>query len=112
MEPHLERVEVEGAVTDDDDLPVERRTGRQPLTQLRELGEVAQERPGVAAPEVELPSNLLEDAAEAVPFGLVLPVVPLGKLVDELRLHGREGKRARWHGGAGYPRNQVQPFPV
>ena len=92
VEPHLERVEVEAALSLDDDLAVERGALRQPFAELDELREVAQERPAVAAPEVHLTVRVLEDAAEAVPLRLVLPAVALGKLVHQLRLHGRVGR--------------------
>ncbi len=92
MEPHLELVEVERALGLDHDLPVERRVGRQPLAELAELREVAQERPAVPAPEPDAAAEVLEDAAEAVPLRLVLPAVALRELRDELGLHGREGK--------------------
>ena len=70
------------------------RGGRQ-LAERRQLREVAQERSPVAAPQVELAVEVLGDAAEPVPLGLVLPAVALRKRVHELRLHGRERKFLR-----------------
>ena len=56
-----------------------------------ELGEVAEQRALVPAPERELAAVVLEHSAEAVPFGLVLPALALGHLLDEESLHGWEG---------------------
>ena len=80
VEPHLERVEVERAVADDHDLPVHRRPRRKQLSERRQLGEVAEERARVPAPEVELALEVLPDPAEAVPLGLELPAVAFGEL--------------------------------
>ena len=93
MQPHLHRVEVEDAVALDDDLAVERRERRQELLERSQLREVAQQRPRVARPEPELARAVLEQAAEAVPLRLVLPLVALGQLADELGLHRRERDR-------------------
>ena len=83
MEPHLHRVEVEDAVALDDDLAVESGEWRKQLLERAQLGEVAQERPRVARPEAKLAGSVLEEAAEAVPLRLVLP------------LAARRGARAR-----------------
>ena len=64
---------------------------RQRNAELAQLGEVAQQRAAVAAPERELTAIVLEHAAKAVPLGLVLPAVAARKLLHELCLHGREG---------------------
>jgi hypothetical protein len=82
MEAHLQRVEVERAVACDDDLPVDRRVRLQFLAECLELGEITEEGAAVTAPEMELARHVLEDPAETVPFGLVLPAVRLGQLVD------------------------------
>ena len=62
-------------VAADHDLAVERGVGRQQIAERAQLGEVAQQRPAVAAPERELAAVVLEHAAEAVPLRLVLPTV-------------------------------------
>ena len=93
MQAHLHRVEVEDAVALDHDLAVERRERRQELLERSQLGEVAQQRPRVPRPEPELAGAVLEEAAEAVPLRLVLPLVALGQLADELGLHRRERDR-------------------
>ena len=90
VEPHLHRVEVETAVALDHDLAVERGVGREEVAERAQLGEVAEQRPLVPAPERELAAVVLEHAAEAVPLRLVLPAVALGQLADELCLHRRE----------------------
>src|ERR671937_114061 len=54
MPPQLHRVEVQHAVALDHDLAVERRVRRQELAELSQLREVAEQRPGVAAPDGEL----------------------------------------------------------
>ena len=51
VQPHLHRVEVEHAVARDHDLAVERRVWRQQVAERPQLGEVAQQRPLLAAPE-------------------------------------------------------------
>src|SRR5205823_4377005 len=62
-----------------------------------QLREVAEQRARVAAPEVELALQVLEDAAEAVPLRFVLPAVGLGQPLDQLRLHRREREVSRRH---------------
>ena len=64
---------------------------------LLELREVPQKGSPVSAPESQAAADILEDAAEAVPLRLVLPVAGR-QLVDELGLHGRERELARRHG--------------
>ncbi len=56
-----------------------------------ELRKVAEEGPRVSRPEPELAAHVLEDAPEAVPLRLVLPVLARRELADELGFHGREG---------------------
>ncbi len=90
VEPQLHRVEVERTVALDHDLAVERRMRGKPFADGPQLREVAQERAAVPAPEGERAAVVLEDAAEAVPLGLVPPAVAGREVVDELRLHRRE----------------------
>ena len=90
VESHLHGVEVEDSVPGDHDFAVERRVGRKQFAERAQLGEVAQQRPLLARPESELAAVILEDPAEAVPLGLVLPAVALGELGDGLGLHRRE----------------------
>ena len=94
VQPHLHGVEVEHALALDHDLAVERGLRRQELRERLELGEVAEQRPRVSRPEPKVAAGILEQAAEAVPLRLVLPLLPLRELADELRLHRREGDRA------------------
>ena len=93
VEPRLHRVEVEDAVALDHDLAVERRERRQQLLERPQLGEVAEQRTRVPRPEPQLAGAVLEQAAEAVPLRLVLPLVALGQLAHELGLHRRERDR-------------------
>ena len=93
MQASLHRVEVEDAVSLDDDLSVERRALRQELLERPKLGEVAQERSRISRPEPELTGRVLEDPSEAVPLRLVLPAVGLGQLANELCLHRWERDR-------------------
>jgi len=95
MEAHLQRVEVESAVALDDDLAVQGRARREPLAELLQLREITEERSAVTTPEMQFPRHVLEDAAKAVPFRLVLPAVPPGQLVDEFCLHRRKGELGR-----------------
>ena len=97
VEAHLELVELEPAVARDDDLAVQRRLRRQELADLLELGEVAQQRPPVPAPQAQAAAEVLEHAAEAVPLRLVLPVAGW-QLSDELRFHRRERECFGRHG--------------
>ena len=90
VEPRLHRVEVEDAVADDHDLAVEARAGREQLAERHELGEVAEERPRVPRPEAKLAGGVLEEAAEAVPLRLVLPLVAVRELTHELGFHRGE----------------------
>ena len=90
VEPRLHRVEVEDAVADDHDLAVEARAGREQLAERHELGEVAEERPRVPRPEAKLAGGVLEEAAEAVPLRLVLPLVAVRQLTHELGFHRGE----------------------
>ena len=91
MEAVLHRVEVEVALALDDDLAVERGVRREQLAEWPQLGEVAQQRTSVAAPQRELAVVVLEHAAEAVPLRLVLPLRAGRYLLDQLRLLRREG---------------------
>ena len=86
MQPHLHRVEVQRAVARDHDLPVERRVGREQLSDPPQLGEVAQQRAAVPRPQCELAAVVLEHATEAVPLGLVAPCALLGLYRDDGRL--------------------------
>ncbi len=84
MQPHLHGVEVEHALALDHDLAVERGLRRQELRERLELGEVAEQRPRVPRPEPQVAARVLEQAAEAVPLRLVLPLLPLRELANEL----------------------------
>ena len=57
------------------------------LQRLDQLGEVPGERPLVAARELDTVAVAEHDAAEAVPFRLVVPSVADGNLVSGLRQH-------------------------
>ena len=93
MEPRLHRVEVEDAVPLDDDLAVERGERWEELLERPELREVAKEWPRVPRPQPQVAGAVLEEASEAVPLRLVLPLVALGQVADELGLHRRERDR-------------------
>src|SRR6185312_8543977 len=99
VEPQLHGVEVEDAVALDHDLSVERRVWRQQLADRPQLREVAQQWPGVSAPDRQLALQVLHHPAKAVPLRLVLPVA-LGKLGDELGFHRREGEVSGRHSSA------------
>jgi hypothetical protein len=101
VQAHLHRVEVEHAVALDHDLAVERGVGREELAERAQLGEVAEKRPTVPAPEGKLAAVVLEHTAETVPLRLVLPAVGGGQVSDELRLHGREGHVWSGHAAEG-----------
>ena len=90
VEPHLKRVEVEPAVPLDHDLTVDSGPGRHAVAERTQLGEVTQQRAGIAAPEAELAVEVLEDAAEPVPLRLVPPAIARRQSVDELGLHRGE----------------------
>ena len=65
-----------------------------------QVGEVAIERPRVAALDVDLAGAAAkDDGAKPVPLGLVEPALALGKLVGELREHGLDRRRDRGDGG-------------
>src|SRR5512132_2597899 len=86
MEPHLHEIELETSLLLDDDLAVERGVGWQTLAERAELGEVAEERTAVAAPETKRATVVLEHTAEAVPLRLVPDVRPGRERLDEERL--------------------------
>ena len=100
MDPLQQRVEVEAAAVAVghhdlavDDAPV----GQSLEERLEQLGEVAVERPLVAAGELDLVAVAEHDAAEAVPLRLVQPPVAGRDLAGELRQHrlDRRGQRQR-----------------
>src|SRR5205814_8480873 len=86
--------ELEPAVELDDDLAVQRRVGWQEIAELSQLRKISKQRPLVSTPERELSAVVLEHAAKAVPFRLVLPALALGELFHELRFH-RRGRHGR-----------------
>src|SRR5215203_490840 len=91
MQPCQQRDEVEVFATSDDELAIE----HEPLVRQRQqgvddLGEVARERPLVAAAQVNLAAIAEREAAEAVPLRLV-EVVAARQLAREPRQHRREG---------------------
>ncbi len=72
VDAEQQRVEVEPAVGDDDDLAVEHAArGQRRAQRGLELGEVATERLLVAALDVDVVAGLEHERAEAVPLGLV-----------------------------------------
>ena len=94
MDAEEQLVERERTVVRDDDFSVQHEVrclhGEKRLDQL---GEVARERLSCLGHQVDLVAIAEGEAAEAVPLRLVLPFAAGGKLVDELRLHGRVGPR-------------------
>src|SRR5689334_2593422 len=89
MEPHLERVEVEMPLVSNDEFAIDNETcRRQPLEPLDDLRKISAERLARFGAQIDLIAGLESEAAEAVPFGLVLPAAVLGREVgNELRLH-------------------------
>ena len=65
-------------------------SGRAPAQRLDQLGEVAGERPLVAAAQLDLVAVAEHDAAESVPLRLVDEAVGPGQLAGQLGQHGRD----------------------
>jgi hypothetical protein len=109
VEPREERLEVEAAVVDDDELAVEDDVGgaAQLAERVHDLGEVPCERPLVAASEVDVLPVPERETAEAVPFRLVEEPVER-QLAGEAGQHGLDrrddaiahGARVPVRGGA------------
>ena len=93
MDPEQERIEVEAAGSGDHHLAVDHDPGRQGGHQGRhELGEVALQRPQVAALQDQLVAVPEDEAAEAVPLRLVCPPIAVRQRClrrGEHRLQGR-----------------------
>ena len=103
-----EGVEVEPAGPGDDDLAVQHAARRELASQrLDELGEVAGERLLVAAAEGDVVAVAEDDAAEAVPLGLVEEPRLARQLAGELGQHGCDGRTD----GAGSRRRLVRGGP-
>src|SRR5207248_10981722 len=91
VDAEQERLEIEAARAGDDDLAVEDAAGGNLASgRLAELREVAVERPLLAALQVWLAAVPEDEAAEAVPFRLVEPVLAGGNVLGPLRQHGVE----------------------
>src|SRR5262249_17581936 len=99
-------VERERAVARHHDLAVEHEfVGWQRPHRLDQLGEIAGERLTRLRLQVDARPTAIDQAAEAVPLRLVLPLRTGWNLVDRLSLHGRKWRPQRKrHGG---PRRYV-----
>src|SRR5207248_4937020 len=108
VDAEQERLEIEAARAGDDDLGVEDAAGGNLASErLAELREVAGERPLLAALQVWLAAVPEDEAAEAVPFRLVEPVLAGGNVLGQLRQHGVE--RRTDHRGTLASWNRAQP---
>ena len=75
MQPHLQRIERERAIHLDDDLTVDHEISGLQNTQHRDdFRKVSAERLARLCPQVDLIASFEGKAAEAVPFGFVLPL--------------------------------------
>jgi hypothetical protein len=98
MDALEQRVEVQSTVVGvgDHDLAIDDAAIGQLLEQrFDQLGEVARERPFVAAGEFDLVAVAEHDAAKAVPLGFVQPPVAVGNDVGRLGQHGRDRRSDR-----------------
>ena len=96
VDPLQQGVEVETRLAGDHDLAVEDATLRHIRQQrLDELGEVARERLRVATAELHLRTVTEDQAAKAVPLGLVEQAATLRHLSAELCQHGGHGRHDR-----------------
>ena len=97
MDPLQQRLEVQPVAARDDDLAVDHALlGQVRLHRGDDLGEVAGQRPLVAAAELDLVAVAEDDAAEAVPLRLVEQPVAggqLGRGLGQHRLHRREQRQ-------------------
>jgi hypothetical protein len=96
MQPQLERVEVEPGRGRDDDLPIDHAVRREPLEQgVVQLGEVAVQRPQVAALDVDVRCPPKDDGPEAVPLRLVQEGALRRDRLGQCCEHRRDGGRQR-----------------
>jgi len=99
VETELEGVEVEAARTGDDDLAVDHGLlGKGCAERVEELREIALQGQAVAALQVERFALAEDDAAEAIPLGLVDETGCGGDLVRGAAEHGLEGRVECGHG--------------
>ena len=105
----LQRVEVQARRTGHDQLAVDRRSARAGASCSADdqLGEVAGERPLVAAAQLDLVAVAEHEAAEAVPLRLVQPAVALGQGGGGLGQHRCDGG----HDGQVAPRSLAHREP-
>src|SRR5688500_8775812 len=83
-------VEREGSVDRNHDFAIDHESSRTDLAHdLDDVGEIARERLSRLRNEIDAISITKHEAAESIPFRLVLPLTSRRKLVDEKRLHGR-----------------------
>ncbi len=100
MEAHLQRVEREPAADLDDELAVDDEAlERQPAEEGQRLREKAAERLAGLAAQLDRLALLEREAAESVPFRLVLPLaIVVGERLGGARLHrlrvGRQAERS------------------
>jgi len=96
MDAHEQLVERQRIAFGNHELAVEDEArGRQLGDRGDDLGEIALERLPALRPQMHVRRVLEREAAESVPFGLVLPRVPLGQRGDRFRLHRRVIERDR-----------------
>src|SRR3954471_3673167 len=75
----------------DDQLAVEHETvGAHRQHRLDQLREIAGERAAGLGLEVDLAAVAEDEAAKAIPFGLILPAFAARQSIDRLRLHRRQ----------------------
>ncbi len=100
MQAHLQRVEVEGVASRDDDLAVDDGPGRQLRDRgLVKLGKISIERPQVPALDEDVRGAAKDDGAKAVPLGLVEKVARRD-LVGKFREHRLDrglDREGIWH---------------
>src|SRR5258706_2329783 len=96
MDPEEERLELEPALTGDDDLPVEHAAIRERGQQRRvELRKVAIQRLQVTRLDVRLVAVAEDDRPEAVPLRLEEPAVALRQAIGRFGQHRLERRQER-----------------
>ena len=96
MDAQQQRLEVEAAGADDDDLAVEDTPlGQCPGERGGQLGEIPVHRFFVTALQQDLVAVAEHQGSEAVPLRLELPATVVGQPIGGCRQHGRE-RRIEW----------------
>jgi hypothetical protein len=88
VQPELERIEIEGAVSCNDDFAIENRAvGQLRAQRVEQLGKVAVKRLLVAALDQDLAAVAKDQRAKAVPLGLEDPALARRQRIDSFREH-------------------------